>query len=250
MTTQQAIWKNTIIAESDRTVVVEGNHYFPADSMRFEYLEPSDTHTRCAWKGTASYHDVVVDGARNRDAAWHYPNPSDAAQRIAGHIAFWRGVKVRPRRSETDGAEVATSDGWLRRFLRSSARSRSSIRAVNQESVMTNPATITDADFDEQVRRTDRPVLVDFWAAWCAPCRAMEPIVHALAEGYGQRVTIAKVDVDANPRTAGKLGIRSIPTMILFDHGEPVQRLVGVQQRELLEGLLDGVLASADNPAS
>lgn len=96
MATQQAVWKNTVIAESDRTILVEGNHYFPLESVKQEYVVPSDTHTQCFWKGTASYYDVVVDGERNRDAAWYYPDPSPAAKRIAGHVAFWRGVKVRP----------------------------------------------------------------------------------------------------------------------------------------------------------
>lgn len=82
MATQQAIWKDTVIAESDRTIVVEGNHYFPEESVRFELLRPSSSHTVCFWKGQASYCDVVVNGLRNRDAAWFYPAPSRAAQRI------------------------------------------------------------------------------------------------------------------------------------------------------------------------
>lgn len=90
----QAIFNDVVIAESDSTVVVEGNHYFPVDSVRAEFLAPSDTHTVCAWKGTASYHSVVADGARADDAAWFYPSPSAAASQIAGHIAFWRGVRV------------------------------------------------------------------------------------------------------------------------------------------------------------
>lgn len=122
MSTRQAIWKDAVIAESDQTIVVEGNHYFPPESVRREHLEPSDTHTRCFWKGTASYYDVVVDGQRNRDAAWYYPTPSAAARRIAGYVAFWRGVKVRPAPNDADAApEVAASGegGWLRRLLRS-----------------------------------------------------------------------------------------------------------------------------------
>ncbi len=90
----RAIWNGAIIAESDATIVVEGNHYFPPDSVRREYLRESQTHTVCSWKGTASYYDVVVDGEVNRDAAWYYPAPKDAAKQIAGYIAFWRGVKV------------------------------------------------------------------------------------------------------------------------------------------------------------
>jgi len=90
----KATWNGAVLAESDRTVVVEGNHYFPPDSVRREYLKPSDTHTTCPWKGVASYYTVEVDGARNPDAAWYYPEPRPAASEIAGHVAFWKGVAV------------------------------------------------------------------------------------------------------------------------------------------------------------
>jgi uncharacterized protein (DUF427 family) len=90
----RATWNGAVLAESDETVVVEGNHYFPPGSMNEEFFSTSDTHTRCAWKGTASYFDVVVDGETNSDAAWYYPTPSDAAAEIEGYVAFWRGVKV------------------------------------------------------------------------------------------------------------------------------------------------------------
>ena len=90
----KAIWNGTVIAESDRTVMVEGNHYFPPDSVRREYLAQSQTHTRCHWKGLASYYDVVVDGKVNRDGAWYYPDPSNAASQIKDYVAFWHGVKI------------------------------------------------------------------------------------------------------------------------------------------------------------
>lgn len=90
----RALWNGVVIAESDATIVVEGNHYFPPDSIKREYLRESATHTVCGWKGVASYYDVVVNDAVNRDAAWYYPDPKEAARRIAGYIAFWRGVKV------------------------------------------------------------------------------------------------------------------------------------------------------------
>ena len=90
----QAIWNGTVIAESDDTVIVEGNHYFPPSSVKAELIEPVDTTTVCPWKGTASYYDVVVDGQRNAGAAWYYPAPKDAAAEIKDHVAFWRGVEV------------------------------------------------------------------------------------------------------------------------------------------------------------
>jgi uncharacterized protein (DUF427 family) len=92
----KAIWNGTVIAESEKTVVVEGNHYFPPESIKKEFLEESATHTTCSWKGVASYFTVSVDGKKNPDAAWYYPQPKDAAENIKGHIAFWRGVKIEP----------------------------------------------------------------------------------------------------------------------------------------------------------
>jgi uncharacterized protein (DUF427 family) len=90
----KATWKGTVLAESDETVVVEGNHYFPADSLRREHFRESATQTHCPWKGEASYYDVVVGGETNADAAWYYPEPSDAAKQIKDRVAFWRGVRV------------------------------------------------------------------------------------------------------------------------------------------------------------
>ena len=90
----KAVWKGRVVAESDVTRVVEGNHYFPPDSLKTEYFADSETHTTCSWKGVASYKDVVVDGARNADAAWTYPDPKPAADEIRGWFAFWRGVEV------------------------------------------------------------------------------------------------------------------------------------------------------------
>ena len=89
-----ATWNGKVIAESDRTVVVEGNHYFPPDSVHSEYLRESQHTTICPWKGTASYYSLVVDGDENRDAAWYYPQPKPEAEQIRDRIAFWRGVKV------------------------------------------------------------------------------------------------------------------------------------------------------------
>ena len=90
----KAIWNKAVLAESDNTVVVEGNHYFPADSISRQHLQDSGTHTTCPWKGEASYYDVVVEGNVNKDAAWYYPDPKPEAAQIKDRIAFWRGVKV------------------------------------------------------------------------------------------------------------------------------------------------------------
>lgn len=90
----KAIWNNQIIAESDQTVVVEGNHYFPLESVKPEVLKPSSTTSTCPWKGVASYYSLEVEGKENKDAAWYYPAPKDAAKNITGRLAFWKGVKV------------------------------------------------------------------------------------------------------------------------------------------------------------
>ncbi len=90
----KAIWENAVLAESDRCVEVEGNQYFPQESIHKEFFQPSATRTVCPWKGTASYYDVEVNGKRNRDAAWYYPDPKPAASPIKDHVAFWKGVKV------------------------------------------------------------------------------------------------------------------------------------------------------------
>lgn len=90
----KAIWNNQVIAQSDATITVEGNHYFPADSIKKEFFSPSDTKTTCPWKGIASYYSLTVNGEKNTDAAWYYPEPKEAAANIKGYIAFWKGVKV------------------------------------------------------------------------------------------------------------------------------------------------------------
>lgn len=90
----KALWNGAVLAESNQFEVVEGNVYFPPEAVKREVLQPSATHTTCAWKGEASYYDVVVDGQVNKDAAWYYPEPKDAARNIRGHIAFWKGVRV------------------------------------------------------------------------------------------------------------------------------------------------------------
>jgi uncharacterized protein (DUF427 family) len=90
----EARWNGTLIASSDDTVVVEGNHYFPASAVDAAFLKPSDTTTFCPWKGTAHYHTLMVDGAENANAAWYYPDPKEKAENIRDRIAFWKGVKV------------------------------------------------------------------------------------------------------------------------------------------------------------
>jgi uncharacterized protein (DUF427 family) len=91
---KKATWNNVVIAESDATLVIEGNHYFPPNSIKKEYFKSNDTHTTCHWKGVASYYGLEVNGKTNSDSAWYYPETSELAKGIKGHWAFWKGVKV------------------------------------------------------------------------------------------------------------------------------------------------------------
>lgn len=115
----RAIWNGTVLAESDETVVVEGRHYFPPDSVHWEHFQQSDKSTTCPWKGRASYYTVMAGEKTNRDAAWYYPRPSAAAERIAGHVAFWRGVRV----ERSGGPPPAEGErvGFLRRLFGTAA---------------------------------------------------------------------------------------------------------------------------------
>jgi len=90
----KAIWENTVLAESNQTIEVEGNQYFPPDAIKGEFLKPNSQHTTCPWKGLASYYDVEVNGKRNAGAAWYYPEPKAAASQIKDYVAFWKGVRV------------------------------------------------------------------------------------------------------------------------------------------------------------
>jgi len=92
----KAIWNNQVIAESNETLVIEGNHYFPLEYVNKEFLQSSDTQSTCPWKGLASYYTLAVSGKENKDAAWYYPQPKDAAEEIKDRVAFWKGVEIQP----------------------------------------------------------------------------------------------------------------------------------------------------------
>jgi thioredoxin 1 len=110
---------------------------------------------------------------------------------------------------------------------------------------MASPVTVTDATFKSEVIESDVPVLVDFWASWCSPCKMIAPIVEELATEYEGRVKVAKVDVDANPVTPGMFGVMSIPTLMVFRDGKAAERIVGYQPKNSLKAKLDAVVAPA-----
>jgi uncharacterized protein (DUF427 family) len=97
----KAVWNGATLAESDKTIITEGNHYFPPDAVNRAYFSESATHTTCPWKGEASYYSVVVNGQENKDAAWYYPAPKDAAKQITNYVAFWHGVQVTDSAAES-----------------------------------------------------------------------------------------------------------------------------------------------------
>ena len=113
----RAVWNGAVLAESARNVKLEGNHYFPAESLHRDHFTASPTTSTCPWKGQARYYNVTVDGTVNRDAAWYYPQPSPAASNIAGHVAFWRGVRVERTPGAGEEAAAGTSRGLGSRIL-------------------------------------------------------------------------------------------------------------------------------------
>jgi thioredoxin 1 len=116
-------------------------------------------------------------------------------------------------------------------------------RRLIMDQTTVHPIAVTDNDFSQEVLNSDKPVLVDFWAAWCAPCRALGPVLESLAEDYGDRAKVAKLDVDANQQVAMKYGIRSIPTVILFDKGEIVDSFIGVRPKAEYVASLEEILS-------
>ena len=115
---------------------------------------------------------------------------------------------------------------------------------------MGTPKVVTDPTFETEVLKSDQPVLVDFWATWCGPCRMVAPILEEIANEQGDKLRIAKLDVDANPITAGRFGVRSIPTLILFKNGRETQRLVGYMPKEKLLSLINPHLGNASTSAA
>ena len=111
--TYRASWNGVVLAESDKTVKIEGNQYFPADSLNRQYFKPSQNQTVCPWKGVAGYYDVEVDGKVNKGAAWYYPTPSKAASAIKNHVAFWGGAKVTKVKPEVATEGVEAEEGGL-----------------------------------------------------------------------------------------------------------------------------------------
>jgi thioredoxin len=234
----RAHWNGAVIAESDDTVVIDGNHYFPAGSVNEEYLVTSDTTTVCPWKGRASYYSVEVEGKLKRDAAWYYASPSSAASSIAGRVAFWRGVKIEDE--GTAGRRRSLFDRFRRE---TSVAAAAAIAEHPDDANHVRGVPVADLDDHSFFAALDGHVTIaDFWAPWCGPCQQLHPMFDAQAAEYATDVTrFVRVNVDESPGVASAFNIMSIPTIIVFDaHGHEIDREIGVPGRRRLEQLVRG----------
>jgi uncharacterized protein (DUF427 family) len=154
----KAIWNNAVLAQSAKTEVVEGNHYFPPETLQRQYFEDSSTHSVCSWKGTASYYNIVVNGQENKDAAWYYPQPLPAAKNITGYVAFWKGVRIEP---EDPGALERTGTQIEEQRAAEKARQgleRSLEKVRHEDEQAAEKTRREDERAAEKVRREDQRV--------------------------------------------------------------------------------------------
>lgn len=243
----RALWNGAVIAESDDTVIIDGNHYFPADSVKQEYLVASATTTVCSWKGKASYYSLDVDGRLNPDAAWYYPAPKSAAKNIAGRIAFWHGVKIDAADHREDRLDTQRGErrSFFDRFRRHPEPVALGVRPIDRGDDAANTSLNTNvvADLDDDSFSTamdDKITIVDFWAPWCGPCKQLHPLFDSrAAEHASDGLKFARVNVDESPGVATALNIMSIPTIIVFDgDGNEVEREIGLPGKRRLDQLV------------
>ncbi len=233
----RAHWNGAGIAESDDTVIIDGNHYFPAESVDEQYLVPSTTTTVCPWKGQASYYSVNVDGQLNRDAAWFYPSPSSAAKTIAGRVAFWHGVKIE------DAGPSEARRSFFDRFRRRPGdveHGHDDATALRVDDVPTVAVVVDLDDGSFFAALAGTVTIVDCWAPWCGPCKQLHPLFDAQAADHGDDgLQFARVNVDESPGIATAFNVMSIPTIIVVDSdGHELEREIGLPGKRRLDQLV------------
>ena len=231
----RAMVDDVVVAESEDVVVVDGYTYFPRADVDERFLVPSDHTSVCGWKGTASYHSVVVDGTELRDAAFEYRSPKPAAAHVEGRVAFWRGVRI-----EEEDATSEVRPGPLRRLV--GRRTHSEAPATESGPTTAGLPQLDDAGFAAATR--GGWTIVDFWAPWCGPCQAFEPLFEQAARHAPDAVRFARCEVDANPVTATAFDILTVPTVVLLGpDGAEVDRVVGVPTHQELQDLVERAAA-------
>lgn len=241
----RAHWNGAVIAESGDTVIIEGNHYFPAGSVNPEYVVASTTTTVCPWKGRASYYSLEVDGKVNRNAAWYYPSPSAAASSIAGRVAFWHGVKIE------DEGPAARRRSVFDRFRRDTSIIGDADAAEHCDGTELSgrDVPVTDVDDRSFFAALDGPVTIaGFWAAWCRPCTSLHPLFdHEAADHASDALRFVRVNVDESPGVASAFNVVSVPTIVVFDPtGHEVERELGLPSRRRLDQLVRRAAALAE----
>ena len=239
----RALWNGEVVAQSDDTVVIDGNHYFPAETVDSTFLRTSDTKTVCGWKGRASYHSLAVGGETYRDAAWYYPATSTAARAIEGRIAFGHGVRIE------DEGHASRRRSLFDRFRRVRPDPDTSETRVHGAVTPASVIELDDASFFAALE--GHVTIADFWAPWCGPCKTLHPMFERAADDHaGEALQFTRINVDDSPGVASAFDIMSIPTIVVFDaSGSVIGREIGLPSKRRLDQLIRVARSAAQRTA-